>query len=262
MAVLPPLLTSLAALCILFALGRLWARRIDNYGIVDVLWCYGFIPVALLCAALEPGWPARRALVAGLVTLWSLRLGTHLLRRVARAHPEEDARYVQLRRDWGRGFEGKMTAFFQAQAVSVVVLSAPFFAACRNPRPSFSPAELAGVALWLAGLAGEALADAQLAAFRADPARRGQVCRAGLWRYSRHPNYFFEWTVWVGYFVLACGSPGGWVGAISPAAILWLLLKVTGIPLAEQQSLRSKGEAYRAYQRTTSAFVPWFPRHA
>ncbi|HEX3730690.1 MAG TPA: DUF1295 domain-containing protein [Opitutaceae bacterium] len=111
-------------------------------------------------------------------------------------------------------------------------------------------------------LFGEGLADSQLSAFKADPAHRGQVCRAGLWRFSRHPNYFFEWTVWVGYFVLACGSPGGWIGVISPAAMLWLLLRVTGIPMAEQQSLRSKGEAYRQYQRTTSAFVPWFPRHA
>ena len=105
-----------------------------------------------------------------------------------------------------------------------------------------------------------ALADAQLAAFKRDPAHRGRVCTAGLWGYSRHPNYFCEWLVWVAYFVFACGSPWGWTSVACPLCILGLLLGVTGIPMTEEQSLRSKGGAYRRYQRTTSAFVPWFPR--
>jgi steroid 5-alpha reductase family enzyme len=112
----------------------------------------------------------------------------------------------------------------------------------------------------LAAITGEALADAQLAAFKRDAANRGRVCEAGLWRYSRHPNYFFEWLIWVAYFVFAVGSPWGWVALIGPASILYLLLRVTGIPMTEEQSLRSRGDAYRRYQRTTSAFIPWLPK--
>jgi steroid 5-alpha reductase family enzyme len=104
------------------------------------------------------------------------------------------------------------------------------------------------------------VADHQLNAFKRRHAGERRVCNVGLWRYSRHPNYFFEWLIWVAYFLFACASPLGWIAVISPAIILYLLLRVTGIPLTEEQSIRSRGEAYRAYQRTTSAFVPWFPR--
>ncbi len=253
-------LVALGALCALFALLYLVCRRLDNYGFVDVAWAYAFAPVAAFYAAAGPGWLPRRLLVAGLAVAWSLRLGTHLLRRVAAHHPVEDGRYVQLRRDWAGVFAPKMFGFFQLQAASVVLLAVPFVFPAVNAAPGFHPLELAGAALWVVALAGEALADAQLAAFKRDPANRGQVCAVGLWRYSRHPNYFFEWLVWVAFFLLALGSPLGWIAAVAPASILYLLLRVTGIPLNEEQSVRSKGDAYRRYQRTTSAFVPWFPR--
>jgi len=253
---------TLAGLCLAFAACRVFARRLNNYGIVDIAWSYGFALAVGLWAAIGPGWLVRRAWIAALVLIWSLRLGTHLLVRVSRLHPREDSRYEDLRRDWVARFEAKMTGFFQLQAASIVLLCAPFFAVCLNPAPRVAAAEIAGTILWLAGVGGEALADAQLAGFRRDPARHGQVCQAGLWRFSRHPNYFFEWIIWVGYFVFACGSPGGWIGLISPAAMLYLLLRVTGVPMAEKQSLRSKGEAYRRYQETTNAFFPWFPRRA
>jgi steroid 5-alpha reductase family enzyme len=102
------------------------------------------------------------------------------------------------------------------------------------------------------------LADAQLNAFKRRPDKSSPVCDVGLWRYSRHPNYFFEWLIWVAYFLFAAASPWGWLGILSPVAILFLLLKVTGIPMTEEQAVRSKGDAYRRYQKTTSAFVPWF----
>jgi steroid 5-alpha reductase family enzyme len=113
---------------------------------------------------------------------------------------------------------------------------------------------------WAVGLPGEAVADAQLARCKRDPSRRGRTCREGLWRYSRHPNYFFEWVIWVGFFVVALGSPWGWTTVIAPALMLHLLLHVTGIPAAEAASLRSRGDEFRHYQQTTSAFVPWPPR--
>ncbi len=257
-----PLLLVLATviLCAAFAGVYVFARRIDNYGVVDVAWSYAFAVVAVLYGALGAGDPVRRGVITLLVVAWSLRLGTHLYRRVKSHHPVEDGRYVQLRRDWSADFGPRMFRFFQMQAVSVVLLALPVALAVRNPTAGLHPLELAGIALWLVALAGESLADAQLAAFKRDPAQRGRVCNLGLWRYSRHPNYFFEWLVWVAYFVFACGSPFGWLGILSPAIILYLLLRVTGIPLTEEQSVRSKGDAYREYQRTTSAFVPWFPR--
>jgi len=255
-----PLLWALGGLMAGFALLYLFARRIDNYGIVDIAWSYAFGAVALLYAFLGPGWPVRRALIATLALIWSLRLGTHLLVRIVRHHPTEDSRYQQLRRDWGAAFRWKMAGFFQLQAASVVFLSAPFLLATLNPAPALGPGETAGTVLWLIAISGEALADAQLAACRRDPSQKGRVCDRGLWRFSRHPNYFFEWLIWVAYFIFAAGSPYGWVAVVSPACILGLLLRVTGIPMTEAQSIHSKGDAYRAYQRRTSAFVPWFPR--
>ncbi len=253
-------LVALGALCAVFAVLYLVCRRLDNYGFVDVAWSYAFAPVAAFYAAAGPGWLPRRLLVAALAVAWSLRLGTHLLRRVAAHHPVEDGRYVQLRRDWAGVFAPKMFGFFQLQAASVALLAVPFLFPVVNATPGFHPLELAGALLWLVALAGESLADAQLAAFKRDPANRGRVCAVGLWRYSRHPNYFFEWLVWVAFFLFALPSPWGWLAAVAPAAILHLLLRVTGIPLNEEQSVRSKGDAYRRYQRTTSAFFPWFPR--
>jgi steroid 5-alpha reductase family enzyme len=251
---------ALAALCVVFALVYGLARWIGNYGIVDIAWSYSFGALVLIYALFGQGWPVRRALIATMVTLWSLRLGTHLLVRIARKHPEEDGRYKQLRKDWSGGFDLKMAGFFQMQALSVVFLGVPFLAACSNPDSALGAIEWAGAALWLAAISGEALADAQLAAFKRDRANAGKVCDVGLWRYSRHPNYFFEWLIWVSYFAFGCGSPWGCLGILSPACILYLLLRVTGIPMTEEQSIRSKGDAYRRYQERTSAFVPLPPR--
>jgi len=260
MSAFPLILSALAGLCLVFAALYVLAKRIDNYGIVDIAWSYAFAALVLFYACFSSGWPVRRALIATMGGLWSLRLGTHLYRRVMGHHPIEDGRYVQLRKDWAGNFAPKMFGFFQLQAVSVVLLGVAFLFCCLNPAPVLQPLEVAGAALWLLALAGETVADAQLAAFKNNAANRGLVCNAGLWRYSRHPNYFFEWLIWVSYFVFALASPHGWVAVIGPGSILFLLLRVTGIPLTEQQSLRSKGDAYRQYQKTTSAFVPWFPK--
>ncbi|MBL9186002.1 MAG: DUF1295 domain-containing protein [Opitutaceae bacterium] len=260
MTTLALVLTATAAACALFAAAYAVSRRVDNYGFVDVVWSYAFAGLAAFYALAGQGWPVRRALIAAMVGVWSLRLGTHLAVRVAGHHPVEDSRYVQLRHDWAGNFHGKMFGFFQLQAVSVIALGAAFLFIAQNSAPALHPLELTGAALWLLAICGEALADAQLAAFRRAPANRGRVCAVGLWRYSRHPNYFFEWLIWVAYFVFALPSPLGWLAVVGPAGILFLLLRVTGIPMAEQQSLRSKGDAYRRYQQTTSAFVPWFPK--
>lgn len=237
------------------------ALRINNLGIVDVAWSYAFAPVAVFGALTLHGDPTRRWLIAGMVALWSLRLGTHVCVRVAAHHPQEDARYSEMRTHWRSRFQLKMLLFFEMQAALIAVLSIPFLIACLNPEPRILPAEYAGMALWLVAVAGEATADRQLQQFRANPSNRGLVCRAGLWNYSRHPNYFFEWLVWTGFYLFALGSPLGCATIYCPALMLYFLLRVTGIPLTERLSIQSKGDAYREYQRTTNAFVPWFKRN-
>lgn len=253
------LLGSLAGLCVVFAAAFLAARAWDNYSIVDVVWSYAFGLLALGLALAQGEWTARVLLFTGLVCLWSLRLGTHLLRRIAAHHPVEDGRYTEMRRRWAGRFAPTMFGFFQLQAVSVLLLAWPYVLVLRNPAPALSPLEIAGAVLWLGALLGEAAADAQLRAFKR-AGSPGRVCDRGLWRYSRHPNYFFEWLVWVALFLFASATPLGWLSLLSPLLMLLLLLRVTGIPATEEQALRSKGEAYRDYQRRTPGFFPWFPR--
>ncbi|HEY9248994.1 MAG TPA: DUF1295 domain-containing protein [Rariglobus sp.] len=254
-----PVVIALAALALLFAATFALARRMDNYGIVDIVWAFAFGALALFYAAAATGWAPRRWTMAALAGIWSARLGTHLYRRVMAHHPEEDRRYAAMRTRWAGHFDRKMFTFYQQQAASVLILGLPFLLSAFNPDGRFHPLEYAGAALWLLALAGEALADAQLAAFKRDPANQGKVCEAGLWACSRHPNYFFEFCVWIAFFVFASASPWGWLSIICPAGILYLLLRVTGVPMAEEQSLRTRGDAYRAYQRRVPVFVPWFP---
>jgi steroid 5-alpha reductase family enzyme len=248
------------AISALFLAAWFAARWLNNYGIVDVVWGYAFAPAAIALAGTAHGWSLREWLVAGLVAFWSVRLGSHLLRRVAGHHPVEDARYAALRLEWADGFGVKMFLFFQMQALSVLVLLLPVVLALRNPATAFAPVEIAGVALWFLALAGETIADSQLGAHKRDPARRCNVCERGLWRFSRHPNYFFEWLVWVAFALVATPAPFGWLGWLSPLAMLYLLLRVTGIPMAEERSLQTKGDAYRNYQARTSPFFPWPPK--
>ncbi len=252
---------ALAALCVFFALLYFVARSLDNYGIVDIAWSYAFAPVAAFYAfEATDGWFPRRLVLALIVACWSLRLGTHLLRRIAKHHPTEDNRYQQLRRDWAGNFAPKMFGFFQLQAASVIFLAAPFLFIAHNPAPTFSALEIIALALWLIAFLGESIADAQLRRFVHNPAHKGQVCNVGLWHYSRHPNYFFEWLIWVAYALFAFTAPWGCFGLLSPLIIYFLVTRVTGIPMAEAQSLRSKPEAYRRYQQTTSAFWPLPPK--
>lgn len=155
-----------------------------------------------------------------------------------------------------------MFGYFQLQAVAVCLFSYPPLLVMQNPRPAFSLWELLGVILWAVAVTGEAIADRQLATFRRQPWNKDRVCRTGLWRYSRHPNYFFEWLHWWSYVVMALALPAGngWATLIGPLIMGWALVKVTAIPLAESQALASRGDEYRLYQETTSAFFPWPPR--
>jgi steroid 5-alpha reductase family enzyme len=249
------------AIVLMFGVWRL-ALRINNFGIVDIAWSAAFAPIAIFYAAVTHGDAVRRWLIAGMAALWSLRLGIHIFFRVAGHYPKEDVRYTRMREKWERHLERDSFIFFQIQAISVALLSVPFLISCSNPHPGLSPFEYTGAVVWAIAVVGESLSDWQLRQFRSRSENKGKICQAGLWNYSRHPNYFFEWLVWVGFLVFSLGSPWGWVAAYCPLLMLFLLLFVTGIPLTEEFSIKSKGEAYREYQRTTSAFVPWVKRSA
>ena len=234
-------------------LGWLWQRRHINAGIVDVIWSGGTGMAAIFIAVTGPGDAGLRLALALLAAAWSFRLASHLWRRVRR---DEDGRYRALRERW-HGHQGKFFGLFMFQAFLVPLFSLPFVAVGANAHGGIHL--LAGVLIWAGALTGETLADRQLDRFRAIPANHGSSCRAGLWRYSRHPNYFFEWCHWFAYVALAWGSPLAWMAWVGPVLMFVFLRWVSGIPFTEQQALRSRGEEYRAYQRATTAFFPWFP---
>ena len=246
-----------AAASTMMALLWLVARRIGNASYVDVAWAYGVGGAGVLDAALAGGSTTHRLLVAVVAAIWSARLGTFILVRLL--GKPEDGRYQELRRRWAPNVNRAFFVFFQAQAGFVTIFSLPFaFVAVDGG--AVAPLAWVGVAIALGAIAGEMTADRQLTAWRNEQANKGKTCRAGLWNLSRHPNYFFEWLHWVGWAVIALGSPTGWVALVVPVFLLVLLFRVTGIPETEAQALRSRGDDYRRYQEDVSVFVPW-PRH-
>jgi steroid 5-alpha reductase family enzyme len=254
-------LVLLAYLFVTLVMGVLWVvqKRTRNAAIGDVGWCFGLILVVLWYASQANTGMERILLTVMLVTMYAGRLGLHILfNRVL--GKEEDPRYRRLRKEWGESESQKMLTYFLLQAMAVAVFSLPFLVLMWNPRPPSALVELIGLMIWGVAVAGEARADRQLAHFRADPRNQGRVCREGLWAYSRHPNYFFEWLHWCSYVIMTLGAPGWlftWIGPVVMGVALW---KITGIPRTEQQALLSRGEEYQAYQATTNAFFPWFPR--
>lgn len=233
--------------------------RTRNAGIVDLGWAGVTGGLAVWHAFGGDGVEERRLLAGILGAVWGGRLAWHLFRDRIQGQPEE-GRYVTLRKNWSPHADRAFFVFFQAQALAAVALSLPFALAAVAARPFPATADWIGLALVVVGVIGETTADRQLLAFKADPAHRGKTCRRGLWSWSRHPNYFFEWILWCGFGAFGLAAPYGWIGLAAPALILYTVLFVTGIPPTEAQALLSRGEDYRRYQRTTSPFVPWPPR--
>ncbi len=239
----------------------LWAYATarKDASIVDAGWGYGIAILGILYAILADGATSQRILIGVLAGLTGLKIGTYVLafRVIGK---EEDGRYKTLRAKWGDRANRRFLVFFQAQGLLDVVLSIPFVAIALNPDSRIGALEIVGVVLWTVAIVGETVADRELARFRNNPANKGKVCDIGLWRVSRHPNYFFQILTWVSFALIATAAPWGWVGWISPILITYSILFVTGIPPTEAQALASRGEAYRRYQRTTSPLIPWFPR--
>ena len=234
-------------------------RRSGNATAVDAGWAGSLVAISVLYGVLAPGSVAYRALVATMCGLENLRIMWLVLARVGE---REDERYRELRQRWSdRGnVQTRFFVFFQAQAFLAALLSAPVLLAASNTDERLGTLAWAGAVLWLVAATLERTADLQLRRFKADRANRGRTLRTGLWRVSRHPNYFFQWLTWVAYALVALEAPYGWLGIVAPALMLYLILFVTGVPAAEASSLRSRGDDFRRYQRETSAFVPWFPK--
>jgi steroid 5-alpha reductase family enzyme len=242
----------------MFVLWLVHLRTVDA-GIVDFGWAAGLGLTAVFYAFSSPETGARQWLLAFLAGLWSFRLAGYLLiDRVVGG--EEDGRYQTLRGKWGAKAPAYFLGFFTFQALLVVIFSTPYLVVARNDAEGLTVFDLVGVLILAGSILGEFVSDGQLANFRSKSENRGRTCREGLWRYSRHPNYFFEWLHWWGYVFLSLGSPWWWLSLLGPVLMAIFIFKITGIPATEEQALASRGEDYRRYQENTSAFIPWFPR--
>jgi steroid 5-alpha reductase family enzyme len=260
--VLAPAIQLLLGLLIVFAtMVGLWLvqRMTGNAGIVDVGWTAGIGILGCLFAATSDGYLERRIVVAVLIGAWSVRLALYLLSDRVIGRPEE-GRYRTLRAQWGAAAEMRLFFFFQIQALAALFFALPILIVTHSAVDHWTLWDLLGVLVWCASVGNTVLADRQLARFKRRPQSRGKTCREGWWRYSRHPNYFFEWLHWWSYPALAVGAPYWWITFLAPAVMLYFLLCVTGIPPTEAQALASRGDDYREYQRTTNVFVPWFPK--
>ncbi len=231
-------------------------RRTGSSGWIDVIWSVA-VGIGGVAAALMPEpWavPQRRIAVGCLVAVWALRLGLHIASRTHGA--QDDPRYAKLMRQWGARTSRNLFIFLQIQAVAAFVLVLAVRLAAINWRPFPSPFDIAGGGLLMFAILGEALADAQLRRFGKQNKGLKKVCDVGLWKWSRHPNYFFEWLGWVGWAVIALMQPWGWLALGAPILMYYLLVFASGIPPLEAHMLASRGDVFRAYMARTNAFFP------
>ena len=253
--------TVAAALCLIMASAWYVQRSSGKTGWIDTTWSLGVGGVGFIAAVwpLEPGWPHwRQIIVAVLAASWCLRLGLHIAERNRAA--VDDPRYRNLIMQWGGDASRRMFWFLQSQAMVGVILAVSIALAAHNPNPQWRMQDLIGLAVLMVAIAGEAIADYQLRAFKNDPDNRNAVCDNGLWRWSRHPNYFFEWLTWVAYPIIAIDvsghNPYGWAALAAPLCMYWVLVHVSGIPPLEEHMLHSRGHVFRTYQERTRAFFP------
>lgn len=251
-------LTGLAVILAFMAVLWLVSLKLKNSSIVDIFWGAGFVLAAWLYFTLTPeGFLARKLLIAIIVTIWGLRLTTHIFLR-NKGKPE-DFRYQKWRRENGSKWWWK--SFFQVfllQGLLLWIVSMPLLAAQYFGKVNhLTVLDFVGAGVWLVGFFFESVGDYQLTRFIKNPANRGKVLSTGVWHYTRHPNYFGDATQWWGFYLVALAA-GGWWTIISPIVMTYLLTRVSGVALLEK-SLDAK-PGYREYVESTSAFIPWFPK--
>ena len=253
------------ALALIMAVAWQAQQRTGNSGWIDVSWTLAIGSVGTVSALVpifgSAALPTRQLAVASLVAIWSLRLAAHIGKRAIRNG--DDPRYAELIRKWGSSAPRRMFGFAQAQALAGVPLVLAVTLAAQRSGTSFEPQDWVGIAIWATGIVLAALADRQMRLFVSIPGNRGKVFQHGLWAFSRHPNYFFEWLGWVGVALIAIDVGGGyawsWLALAAPAWMYWLLVHVSGIPPLEEHLLRTRGEIFLDYQKRVSAFFPWPP---
>lgn len=249
------LLAAIGFMSMMFVIGR----RIRRYDIVDVAWGLVFIIIASTSLVFGGQIDAVKLLVFGMVTIWGLRLSQHIYRRL-RTTDSEDKRYVELRKKWRSGNQN-LAIFFRiyiVQAILASVVCVPVIILNTSNADVILPFVAVGASVWIIGFFIESLADRQLRHFIRNPQNKGRLMTQGLWRYSRHPNYFGELTLWWGIGIIALGVPFGWIGLIGPVVISYLIIFVSGIPPTEKAFAGRVG--WDHYRRQTSILVPWFVR--
>lgn len=252
-----------------FLLGWRVSVTTNKIAWVDFFWSSSFFVIVLLFALQKPFTDLAVAPsledplfwgMAGLFSLWSLRLSSHLFRRLR--HQPEDPRYLVLSEQWRKHWQRNVLLLYLFEALLALVLSTPLLIGFKAPSMTWQWPQWLSLMLFLMGLLGESSADRQLRIFKKTRTSQSQVCDVGLWRYSRHPNYFFEIVIWSSFAVYCLNLPWG-LWAWCPVAIMtFLLVKVTGVAPSEKQALATKGDAYRVYQQRTSMLVPWPPKES
>ena len=254
------LLSNLGLVAACMTLLWLLSLPLKNVSIVDIFWGPGFAVIAMATWLLSEGNDDRKWLLTLLTTVWAARLGIYLAKRLARE--KEDGRYRMLAEKWGEKTQRNLFVFFQIQALWAVMFAVPMLAAASNPTGALGWTDFLAVAIFAVGVLGESVADAQLERFRSNPANAGRVCREGLWAWSRHPNYFFEWVHWWAWVLLAVGGPlvSVAVALAGPVLMYVFITRLTGIPPVEKRAVVTRGDAYREYQSSTSSFFPRRPK--
>lgn len=233
------------------------AQVIRNNSIVDMGWGAGFVLLALYNLIVSGAAVERNMIITVLVAIWGLRLAYYIVRR--NWGKPEDFRYAKWRREWGHWLVPRaFLQVFMLQGVMMLIIGYPIILVNASPQPGLIFSDYLGVLVWLIGFFFESVGDKQMAEFKKDPANKGQIIKTGLWKYSRHPNYFGEATMWWGIFLLALAVPQGWSGIISPLTITVLLLFVSGVPMLEKKY--KDNPEFQEYARVTSKFFPWFPK--
>lgn len=249
------------AIAVALLMTALWIVSLirRDASIVDIFWGLGFAMIAMLGALAGIGEPHRAWLLAFCVVVWGSRLGVYLFLR--NWGHGEDYRYQAMRRHWGSRFPIiSLFTVFGLQGVLMWFVALPVQVAQMAPEPLHGTwFDIAGLVLWSIGLCFEAVGDAQLMRFKADPNNHGKVMDRGLWRYTRHPNYFGDACVWWGLYLIAAATPEGRWTILSPLVMTFFLMKVSGVPLLEKKLAKTRPE-YAEYVRRTSAFIPWPPR--